>query len=361
PCPHLRIAGRQIPVLLPSLHDARLKLSAVIVILQILGQTLLEFKVSIAQILVTVGFCAIIDTTVTLLRQGVLTWPASALLTGNSTAFILRASGTQHGDWWSLRGIHLFILAAGVALLVKYVVRPGGRHRFNPSNVGLVMVLIFIGPSHVFPQYLWWGPLAAPVITALVVIGLGAVYVLRAVRMVGMATAFLAVFAAVIAVLAAGGRSFVAIWSAQPISGASYWVYICTSPELLIFVFFMMSDPATAAKGKSARVAFGSATGIVAGLLVSLQPTEYGVKVAILAALTVVCACVPTIEALSERFDRIGREPRSHRSVRLVRPRPVTIGVAMIAMIAVAGTAQVAADRELLLIEQGLTRPGDAQ
>ena len=42
---------------------------------------------------------------ITFWRQGMLVWPASALLTGNGVAFILRASGTQHGDWWSLNGI----------------------------------------------------------------------------------------------------------------------------------------------------------------------------------------------------------------------------------------------------------------
>ena len=120
----------------------------------------------------------------------------------NSIAFILRASGTEHGDWWSLNGIEYFVLAALVSLLAKYLVRPGGRHRFNPSNVGLVWVLLVIGPVHLFPQYLWWGPLGAPVIAALAVIVLGAVWVLSAVKMLPMALAFLVPFTALIAVFA---------------------------------------------------------------------------------------------------------------------------------------------------------------
>ena len=35
-------------------------------------------------------------------QQHVLMWPASAMLTGNGVAFILRVPGTRHGDWWSL-------------------------------------------------------------------------------------------------------------------------------------------------------------------------------------------------------------------------------------------------------------------
>ena len=358
--PRLVVGRRAIPVILPSVSDPRLKLSAVIVTLQVLGQAVLGFKLSIAQILVTIGFCAVVDTTVTLWRQGVLAWPASALLTGNSIAFILRASGTKHGDWWTLHGIEYFLLAASVALLVKYLVRPGGRHRFNPSNVGLVWVLIVIGPLHVFPQYLWWGPLHAPVIAALVVIALGAVWVLRAVGMLAMAAAFMAPFAVLIALFAAGGQSFVAIWSAE------YWLRICTSPELLIFVFFMMSDPATAARAPLARVIYGSLTAVVAAALIVVQPTEYGIKVAILASLTISCALVPLIEAGARRL----RERRGLEAPEAVVPRtpwlaairrPASVAVLLIVLTAFAGTASLARDNDLVLIERGLTGPRNAQ
>jgi len=326
----------------------------------------LGFKVSIAQILVTIGFCAVVDTTMTLWRQGVLAWPASALLTGNSIAFILRASGTKHGDWWTLHGIEYFLLAAAVALLVKYLVRPGGRHRFNPSNVGLVWVLIVIGPLHVFPQYLWWGPLHAPVIAALVVIALGAVWVLRAVGMLGMALAFMAPFAVLIALFAAAGQSFVAIWSADPISGAEYWLRICSSPELLIFVFFMMSDPATAARTPLSRVIYGAGTAVVAAGLIVGQQTEYGIKVAILASLTISCALVPLIEAAARRL-RARRDPEATEAVESREPwrvairRPANIAVLLIVLIAFAGTASLARDNDLVLIERGLTGPRNAQ
>lgn len=114
---HLVVGSRSIPVITPSRRDPRLKLAAVITALQILGQAVLGFKVSIAQILVCLGTCALVDAAVMLRREGVLVWPASALLTGNSVAFILRTSGTEHGDWWSLNGIQYFILACLLSLL----------------------------------------------------------------------------------------------------------------------------------------------------------------------------------------------------------------------------------------------------
>lgn len=350
--PVLRIGGRAIPVVLPNIRDPRLKLSAVIVTLQVLGQTVLDFKVSIAQILITIATCALVDTAVTLRRQGILAWPASALLTGNSIAFILRTNGTVHGDWWSLNGIEWFVLAALVSLLVKYLVRPGGRHRFNPSNVGIVWALLVVGPTQVFPQYLWWGPLEPPVIAALAVIALGALWVLRAVRMLPMALAFAAPFFALIAIFAAAGQSFLAIWSETPISGFDYWLRICTSPEVFVFVFFMMSDPATAAKTMRGRIAFGVLTAVVAAALIAPQTTEYGVKAAILASLTLTCALVPLIETLVARA----------RPTLKLRPLPAaTIAVAIIAGTAVAGTVALADNQDLVFIEQGLVGKRNAQ
>lgn len=366
--PRLVLGNRTIPVVLPNRRDPRLKLSAIIVTLQVLGQTVLGFKVSVAQILITIATCAAVDMAVTLKREGVLAWPASALLTGNSIAFILRTSGTEHGDWWSLNGIEWFIGAALVSLLVKYLVRPGGRHRFNPSNVGIVWALLVVGPVHVFPQYLWWGPLDAPVVAALLVIVLGAVWILRAVRMLGMALAFLVPFCALIALFAVGGNSFVAIWSEPPISGFDYWLKICTSPELFVFVFFMMSDPGTAARSPRGRMIYGAVTALVAAALVCIQPTEYGIKAAILASLALVCAFVPLIEAAARRTDARRRPHADAPASARTRPafttralRPATLAVAMIAATAVIGTAALANNRDLTYIERGLTGPRNAQ
>lgn len=347
PLHHVAVGRRSVAVALPSRRDPRLKLSVVIVSLQVLGQTVLEFKVSIAQILVTVAAAALIDSAVAWRRDRVLAWPASALLTGNSIAFILRTSGTRHGDWWSLNGVEFFLGAVVLALLSKYLVRVGSRHVFNPSNVALVAVLLVAGPANVFPQYLWWGPLEAPVLAALAVIALGAVWVLRAVRMVPMALAFLVPFAALVGVAAAAGGSFLAVWHDGPVTGAAYWAAIITSPELLVFVFFMMSDPRTAARGARARLVFGAATAAIAAALLSLQVTEYGVKVAILAALTVSCALVPLVEPGGRR----GRLRRARGAL----ARPAVLAAAIIAVAAPVDTVALRGDEQIALLEQGLT------
>ena len=58
--PSLTIRGTRYPVLLPTVRDPRLHLAAVIVTLQVLGQTAFGFNLSIAQILVALGTCAVL-------------------------------------------------------------------------------------------------------------------------------------------------------------------------------------------------------------------------------------------------------------------------------------------------------------
>src|SRR5262249_31613427 len=99
---------RSLVVAGPTIDDPRLWIAGVVISLQVLGQTLLHFDVSIAQILVAILTCAVIEVLVTLRRRYALVWPASAMLTGNGIAFVLRVPGTQHGDWWSLRGAWIF-------------------------------------------------------------------------------------------------------------------------------------------------------------------------------------------------------------------------------------------------------------
>jgi Na+-translocating ferredoxin:NAD+ oxidoreductase RnfD subunit len=294
--PALRVGGRSIPLVLPDRHDPRLRLAVVILSLQALGQIGLGFRVSIAQILVAIGVCALIELAVVLHRERKLAWPASALLTGNSVAFILRTPGTHHGDWWSFNGIGLFIAASAISMLSKYLVRPGGRHRFNPSNLGLVVVFLLLGPQYAFPQYLWWGGLDVPVVLALAVIVIGGLWVLRPLRLLPLVLAFLLTFWAATAGLAASGSCFLAIWSAAPVCGTAYWLNLATSPELLVFVFFMITDPVTAPRGGGARVVFGVLVAGAAAALIATQPSEFGVKVALLAGLTVVCAVAPWLD-----------------------------------------------------------------
>jgi Na+-translocating ferredoxin:NAD+ oxidoreductase RnfD subunit len=369
PSRHVSVRGQQIPVVLPNRRDPRLKLSAVVITLHVLGQTLLDFKVSIAQILISMAVCGLIEGVITFRNTRILMWPASGVLTGSSIALILRASGTVHGDYWSLNGIQFFVLAGVVSLLSKHLIRPTGRHLFNPSNVGIVWCLLVVGPNHVFAQYLWWGPSIVGQVLAYLVIVFGALWILRAVKMIPMALSFLITFAVLTGLFALAGREFIAIWHEGPIGGMEYWVNVALSAEVLVFVFFMISDPQTAPKAPEARIIYGATVAAVAAALIYFQQTEFGIKVSILSSLIVVCAVVPLLESAVRRW-RTGTEPPALRApAPAARPlglaaalrRPAVVAALIMAVAAPIDTALLSDNKQVILIEQGQVGKANAQ
>src|SRR4051794_6107959 len=287
------IRGTPHPVVLPKLTDPRLHLAAVITTLQVLGQVAFHFRLSIAQILVSLLTCAVLEVGITLRRQHVLMWPASALLTGNGVAFILRVPGTQHGDWWSMNGWWIFMATAAVSLLSKYVIVWRGGHVFNPSNFGLVLCFLVLGRTRAEPLDFWWGPMSWWMALALAVILAGGFAILSRLRLLWLALAFWATFAAGIATLAAAGHEMTARWHLGPLSGFELWWVLVTSPKVLVFLFFMITDPKTAPLGGRTRVVYAASIGLLAALLIAPTRTEYAAKVGLLAALALVCAVKP--------------------------------------------------------------------
>ena len=93
-------------------------------------------------------------------------------------------------------------------------------------------------------------------------------------------------------------------WAFAPVCGGDFWRVIVTSPEVLIFLFFMITDPKTIPAGNVGRVAFGLLVAVASTLLMAPQTDEFGTKVGLLAGLVVVCAARPIL-------DRLVPEPRS--------------------------------------------------
>jgi Na+-translocating ferredoxin:NAD+ oxidoreductase RnfD subunit len=294
----LTIRGTPYPVLLPKLSDPRLHLAAVITTLQVLGQTVFQFRVSIAQILISLLTCAVLEVVIAFRKQHVLMWPASAMLTGNGVAFILRVPGTHHGDWWSTKGWWIFMATAAVSLLSKYVITWRGAHIFNPSNIGLVLCFVLLGRNRAEPLDFWWGPVSPWLLFAFVVIVTGGLLILSRLKLLWIAVGFWLSFAAGIAVLAATGHAMVARWHLGPITGPYFWWSLLTSPEVLVFLFFMLTDPKTSPRGQRDRIVYAVSVGLLAALLIAPMRTEWASKVGLLAALTIVCAARPLLSLL---------------------------------------------------------------
>ena len=290
PARTVRLGRQRYPLVLPSFRDPRLHLAAVIISIHILGQTVLGFRVSVVQILIAILTCAVIEVTWTFVSSRSLVWPASAMLTGSGVALIFRVIGTEHGDYWSWHGWYLFAIVAGLSLLTKYVIKYRGSHVFNPSNVGLVVAFLVLGSTRVEPLDFWWAPFGVWMAAAYLIIIVGGVLITRRLHLLEMSAAFWITLAAGIGVVAASGHCMTARWSFAPVCGSRFWWVIVTSPEVLIFLFFMITDPKTVPAGRVARLAFAASVALVSTLLIAPQTTEFSSKVALLAGLVVMCA-----------------------------------------------------------------------
>jgi hypothetical protein len=145
-------------------------------------------------------------------------WPyaASAYITGISVGILLRSPFL-----WP------YALCAFISIASKYVLRFRGRHLWNPSNLGVSLVL-FLAPETVSLLSVQWGNVVAPMV---VIWLLGSVIVWRVGRFYLSAT-YVASFLLFSFVRAAvTGIPWVA--AVAPITGPMYQ----------LFIFFMVTDP----------------------------------------------------------------------------------------------------------------------
>ena len=139
-------------------------------------------------------------------------------------------------------------LAALVAIGSKFVLRTGGKHIFNPANLGLVAAILLTGEAWVSPGQ--WGSGAALVF---LIGSCGAVVVLRVGRL-DTSLAFLATF---------GGLLFLrqVVYLGWPVD---HWVHQMANGSLLLFTFFMITDPMTIPNARPLRILWAATVGVLA-------------------------------------------------------------------------------------------------
>ncbi len=329
----LTIGAASYPLVLPNIRDPRLHVASVIITVHVLGQVGLGFRVSIPQILAAILTCWVLEVAITFRTARAFVWPASAMLTGSGVALILRAVGTESGDPWSFDAWWLFAGIAGFSLLTKYVVRYRGSHVFNPSNVGLVVAFIVLGSGVVEPLDFWWAPIWNPwMVLAYAVITIGGLLITRRLRLLGLAASFWLTFAVGLALLSASGHCITANWAFAPVCGVDFWRVVAFSPEVLIFLFFMITDPKTVPTGQVGRVVFGVVVAATCVLLMAPQIDEFGAKVALLSGLVLVCAARPVLERFVPEAGSAGDDIRGW--ARGLGRSGARVGAALVAVLA---------------------------
>ena len=148
-------------------------------------------------------------------------------------------------------------LAAAIAMSSKFVLRINGKHLYNPANLGVVVAISLLPGTWVSPGQ-WGNDLAL----AVWVFVLGTIVTTRA-RRLDVSWVFLGAFLGLVALrVLLLGQSW-AIWWHQLGNGA-----------LLLFTFFMISDPMTIPNRRGARIAYAVfvAAGAVAWQYLLFRP-----------------------------------------------------------------------------------------
>lgn len=152
------------------------------------------------------------------------TWPhlASAYVSGTSVGMLVRSP-----DYWP------YAVCAALAVTSKYLIRVDGRHIWNPSNLGIVVLLVLAADT-VASLSVQWGNTLLPMV---VVWCFGAViiYTLGRFHVTLTYVASFVVFAAMRSAIT--GHPFLS--EVAPITGPMYQ----------LFIFFMITDPKTSVRG----------------------------------------------------------------------------------------------------------------
>jgi enediyne biosynthesis protein E5 len=212
----------------PAKLDPRLYQISMLAALLAYGTILLDFEIGGAQ--------AAVILVVALLTQYACTrfWklpafdPRSALISGLSLCLLLRTSS-----------LGLAIAVAFITIASKFVFRFNGKHLFNPTNFGIVAMMLLTDQIWVSPGQ--WGNVA---FFAFLMACLGGLVVNRAARS-DVTCAFIVFYMALVF-----GRS---IWIGEPMSIP---LHRLENGALLLFTFFMISDPRTTPNSRAGRIVF---------------------------------------------------------------------------------------------------------
>lgn len=190
----------------------------------------------------------------------------SALVTSLSLTLLLRADAV-----WPL------IAASGIAIGSKFALRFDDKHVFNPANAGIVAMILLTDAAWTTPGQ--WG---TAVWFAALLAGAGMFVTYRAAR-IDTPLIFLGTFAMLMI-----GR---ALWLGDPLAIP---LLRLQNGALILYAFFMISDPKTTPDGAIARAVFAAGAAAIAFVFNFNFFNSDG----IFYALAVMCVLRPLLERL---------------------------------------------------------------
>jgi hypothetical protein len=199
------------------------------------GLLWLHFDVSILQIVVTFGTALLAQYAGTRLYKLPAFDPLSALVSAVGLCVFLRTND-----------LAVVALASLIAIGSKFVIRWEKKHIFNPTNLALVVVIV-CGLGWISPGQ--WGQVTWLVF---LIACMGSLVVTRAAR-ADVTLSFLAFYLGLLVARA--------LWLGDPLTIPLHQI---ESVTLLIFSFFMISDPKTTPNARAGRIFFTFLVAVVA-------------------------------------------------------------------------------------------------
>jgi Na+-translocating ferredoxin:NAD+ oxidoreductase RnfD subunit len=161
----------------------------------------------------------------------------SALVSAMSICLMLQANSV-----WT------FVLAAALSIGSKFFIRWNGKHIFNPTNFGICVTMMLTGDAWVSPGQ--WGSDAM----LLFAVGLTGLVVLLRVKRLDTAFAFLLTFLGLMF-----ARNI--LYLGWPVD---FFFHQLNAGSLLLFTFFMITDPVQTPVSQKARLIWAVAVGVLA-------------------------------------------------------------------------------------------------
>lgn len=233
--PHIRLKWQSVVALLNS--DARHYQLLFLSTFFLTGMLSLHWNLIPYQALIT--FSTALSTQLILIK--VLKLPVSSIKSAVISSFSLCLL-FRSDTWW------IIIIAAFLSIASKGIFRVKGKHFFNPVNFGICTTILlthqgWISPGQWGSAGYWW-----------FLIGMLGFIVITSAHRMETAFAFLATYA-----LLFGYR--ILVFQEWP---ADFFYHQFTNGALLLFTFFMITDPASTPSHKKARIVWAMAVGALA-------------------------------------------------------------------------------------------------
>lgn len=197
-----------------------------ITLILLVGQVSFGLLESFSKTILAIATAMLVETVLARFIVGKFVNLASSYITGISVGILLRSP-----EYWP------YVLCSAIAITSKYVIRWRGRHLWNPSNLGIVALLL-LAPEFVATLSIQWGNAFWPMMVVWII---GALITYRVDR-IHITGVYVASFIALSYLRSAiTGHPFLA--EVAPITGPMYQ----------LFIFFMITDPKTTVRSRSGQ------------------------------------------------------------------------------------------------------------